>query len=119
MLNRVKAVLETLNISQAQLARELNFTRGYVSHLLKEKRELSNSFVAQFCLAFNVDETWLRTGEGSMFVTSERESDNVPSEREVATRWLLQQFNQLPENLQDDLLDFAESLLRKSKRKKT
>jgi len=117
MLNRVKTVMETLNISQAQLARDLKFTRGYVSHLLKEKRELSASFVAQFCLAYKVNENWLRTGDGEMFLTSQDESCN---ERKIATRWLIQQFIQLPQPLQNDLLAFAENLLEQTKgRKKT
>ncbi|MBP3532498.1 MAG: helix-turn-helix transcriptional regulator [Thermoguttaceae bacterium] len=117
MLIRVKKVLDDLNISQAQLARDLNFTRGYVSHLLKGERELSASFIAQFCLAYNVNEQWLRTGVGEMFLTSQ---DEPYDERTIATRWLTQQFTQLPQSLQDDLLAFAENLLEQTKgRKKT
>lgn len=58
---------EALKLSQEAFAQKLNITSNYVSLMESGSRVPSDRTISDICRLFNVNDTWLRTGEGEMF----------------------------------------------------
>ena len=58
---------EALKLSQEAFAQKLKITSNYVSLMESGARMPSDRTISDICDNFNVNETWLRTGEGEMF----------------------------------------------------
>lgn len=68
MNDRIKKLRQALGLSQDEFGRRLGVTRGAVTNIELNKVDPKPLFVDLICREFNVNETWLRTGEGEMFV---------------------------------------------------
>jgi transcriptional regulator with XRE-family HTH domain len=64
---RVKQVREALKLSQAQCSRIISLSNGYLGGIETGKRAVNERLVKLICAAFNVNNKWLKTGEGEMF----------------------------------------------------
>lgn len=69
MNERIKAIRLALDLSQDEFGRRLGVTRGAITNIELNKVEPKPLFVDLICREFHVNEHWLRTGEGQMFVT--------------------------------------------------
>lgn len=58
-------------MTQADFAIRLNLTRAAICNYESGTRTLSDRTIADICREFNVNEIWLRTGEGDIFVQPE------------------------------------------------
>ena len=63
---RIKAIRKKTGLSQTDIAERLGTTRGVITNLEGAKTEPNEPFLRLICKEFNVNETWLRTGEGEM-----------------------------------------------------
>ncbi len=70
---RIAACIEALGIKKTDFATKLNVSQAFISQLTKGSALPSNRTIADICREFGVSETWLRTGEGEMFVPVERD----------------------------------------------
>ena len=75
MKGRIKEVRKALKLSQDEFGRRLGVTRGAITNLELNKVEPKPLFIDLLCREFNVNEDWLRTGEGEMFVPLDREQE--------------------------------------------
>lgn len=75
MNERIKLLVDTLKIKKAEFARQLNLSQPFVSELCSGKNNPSDRTISDICREFNVNEVWLRTGEGEMFVTLSKEEE--------------------------------------------
>lgn len=64
---RIKLLRLDLGLNQTDFAQKTNISRSMVAAIELGTREVKDIHIAQICSAFNVSETWLRTGEGSMY----------------------------------------------------
>lgn len=64
---------QATGLTQQEFAEKIGLTRNFVWMLEKGERIPSDRTIADICRVFNVNETWLRTGEGEMFVTHTRD----------------------------------------------
>ncbi|MDR1986944.1 MAG: helix-turn-helix domain-containing protein [Treponema sp.] len=64
---RIKQVREALKLSQVQFSRVISLSSGYLAGVEVEKRKANDRIIKLICSSFNVNETWLKTGEGDMF----------------------------------------------------
>lgn len=55
-----------LNISQEELGNRIGVSRFSISNYESGKRNLTNRVISDICREFNVNEIWLRTGEGGI-----------------------------------------------------
>ena len=67
MNERIKSLRITLNMTQKEFADALGTTRDNVSGYEIGRRNPSEGMISLIVKTFNVNETWLRTGEGEMF----------------------------------------------------
>lgn len=67
MNERIRELRETLKKSQDEFAKELELSRNYISLVENGQRNLSSQSIKLLCSIHNVNEEWLRTGNGEMF----------------------------------------------------
>lgn len=65
---RLSKLIESLGIKKVEFASKIKVDQSYISQLVSGKRTPSDRTLADICREFNVSETWLRTGEGEMFI---------------------------------------------------
>ena len=75
MNERVKEIRKTLNMSAKDFGDKLNISHAAVSLIENGHRDVSNRVFADICRVFNVNETWLRSGEGEMFNPKDKEEE--------------------------------------------
>lgn len=68
MGERMKALRKALHLTQQELADRIGLTKNFISLIETECRTPSDRTISDICREFNVNEAWLRTGEGEMFV---------------------------------------------------
>ena len=65
---RISALIDRLcDGNKSSFARSLNVSPAYAAQLYSGQRIPSDRTISDICRVFNVDEIWLRTGEGEMF----------------------------------------------------
>ena len=66
MHERIKQVRQMSGKTQLQFAEEIGLSRNYIAMIEIGQREPSDRTIADICREFNINESWLRTGEGDM-----------------------------------------------------
>ena len=67
MNQRIKQLRRILDLTQQDFAERIGMKQNSIALIESGKRNISNQAVLSICREFNVNETWLRTGEGEMF----------------------------------------------------
>ena len=75
MNERIKALRKELKMSQDVFAEKLGLTKNYISLVENGNRNLSEQSIKVLCSILNVNEEWLRTGNGKMFKSRTREQE--------------------------------------------
>jgi len=65
---RLKELRKTLNLTQQEFADALKVPRNTIGGYEVAKSNPSDAAVNNICRTFNVNENWLRYGEGDMFI---------------------------------------------------
>ena len=73
--DRISALISNLGIKKVQFASSINVYQSYISQLTAGKRTPSDRTIADICREFGVSETWLRTGEGEMYIQMDEEDE--------------------------------------------
>ncbi|WP_050697699.1 helix-turn-helix domain-containing protein [Anaeromassilibacillus senegalensis] len=67
--SRFRALFSDIGISQSDFARRLSITPAYIWKLLNKSDAVpSDRTIADICREFDVNEDWLRTGDGDMYI---------------------------------------------------
>lgn len=74
--DRLKELRKAEKLTQREFADKLGIKRSTISNYDIGRSEPSKSVISLICRTFSVSETWLRTGEGSMY-TEDREEKRV------------------------------------------
>lgn len=72
---RIKALRKELKMSQDVFAEKLGLTKNYISLVENGNRNLSEQSIKVLCSILNVNEEWLRTGNGKMLKSRTREQE--------------------------------------------
>lgn len=67
MNTRIKLLRTELNMSQEAFAKRLGVTGASISKIESGQRKLTGQMILLICREFNINETWLRYGEGEMY----------------------------------------------------
>lgn len=68
MKNRVRVLRKALDLTQQEFADRIGMKRNTVANYETGRNEPSASVLSLICREFNINETWLKTGEGDMFI---------------------------------------------------
>lgn len=75
MNERLKQIRRETGLTQQQFAESLKVSRNYVALWEIGQREPSDRTISDICRVYCVNEVWLRTGEGEMFIPKSREEE--------------------------------------------
>lgn len=70
--SRIEELVSTLNITKTAFAEKIKVTQPYISKLISGNGIPSDRLIEDICEKFDVDENWLRTGEGEMYIQRTR-----------------------------------------------
>ena len=73
--DRLKELRKELKLSQDEFAKKLNIGRSSIANYESGARAPISSVIALICKTWNVNESWLRNGEGKMFVEVSRNDE--------------------------------------------
>lgn len=68
MKDRIKKIRKTLGLSGEKFGENIGLKRSSISQLETGINNPTDQVIKSICLAYNVNEDWLRTGEGDMFI---------------------------------------------------
>ncbi len=76
---RLKAVRKKIGKTQQELADALNLKQNTIATYEMGRTTPSDRTIADICRLYNVNEDWLRTGEGNMFIelAPDEELENI------------------------------------------
>lgn len=70
MNTRIKELRNFLNLNQKDFGNSIGL-RSSISEIENGKAPITERTIIAICSKFNVNEEWLKTGEGEMFVTAD------------------------------------------------
>jgi len=68
MNERIKKIIEELDLKKVDFANRLHISQPFASELCSGAKAPSDRTISDICREFGVREAWLRNGEGEMFV---------------------------------------------------
>lgn len=68
MNKRIKLLRVNLSLSQDTFGARIGVTRGAISRIETNTNGVTEQMILSICREFNVNENWLRNGEGDMFI---------------------------------------------------
>lgn len=68
MEERLRLIRKHFKLNQSEMGERLMVSQTHISALEKGTKRITDRLLFDYCREFNVSETWLRTGEGEMFV---------------------------------------------------
>lgn len=122
MGDRIKALRQSLGLTQQEFADKIGIKRGAIANY-EIGRNISDVVINSICRTYNVSEQWLRTGEGEMFVQIARDKeimrfvgDVMQGEDDNFRRRFLLALARLPEERWKDVEDFAQQITAENKK---
>ncbi len=77
MNERIKKLRKDLKLTQQEFADALNIKRGAVANYEIGRNAPIDAVISLICKTFNVNEEWLRSGEGEMFLELPEEDEEA------------------------------------------
>ena len=72
---RVKKIRNELQMTQEEFGSQIGLKKNSLSQIESGKNALTQQNIVAICKVFHVNEDWLRTGEGEMFVKISKEDE--------------------------------------------
>ncbi len=100
MNNRIRELRKSLQLSQKEFAERIGLKQNAISYMEKSGATVTEQNIKAICSEFNVNESWLRTGEGDMLLQAEKRQKEF-----------FDIFDELAPALQEYLIKTAKELL--------
>lgn len=84
MKDRLKQLRQELGLNQEEFAKALKIGRSTIANYEAGTRVPISSVISLICKNWNVNETWLSTGEGEMFIEEDPEDELLRLANELA-----------------------------------
>lgn len=117
MNERIIELRKTLKKSQAKFAKEIGLSVTFINLVENGNRNLSDRTISDICRIYDVNEEWLRTGNGEMRqprsenqIIAEFVNDVMESKSEDFRKRLINALSQLDEDEWKVLEDLANNL---------
>lgn len=99
MNERITEIRNFLNLSQKDFAEKIGLKQGSLSDLETGRANITDRVILLICSQFNVNEEWLRFGNGQMFQKDKKQNE------------FFEIFDNINPVLQDFLIEVAKDLL--------
>ena len=73
--DRIAKCIDASGLTKSAFAEKINIGQPFISQLYNGKKKPSDRTISDICREFNVNEVWLRTGEGEMFVRLDKDEE--------------------------------------------
>lgn len=120
MKDRLKKLRKTLDLTQQAFADRIGMKQNTIAQYEMGRTIPSDAIIFSICREFNVNENWLRTGEGDMLMEMSRDEqieefigDLLHGEEDSFKRRLISGLAALDENGWKVLEDFLDSIQKK------
>ena len=117
---RVKEIRAALSLTLEKFGENLGVGKTAISKIEKNERSLTDQMAKSICREYNVNENWLRTGEGEMFIKMTRNDEIsqfvgqlMAAEDDSFKKRLVSSLAALDENGWDILEQFLDSMQKK------
>ena len=100
MNERIRKLRKALGFSQKEFAEKIGLKQNAISYMEKEGATVTEQNIKVICSQFSVNEEWLRSGAGSMFIVNNKKQKEF-----------FAIFDDLSPILQDYLIKTAKDLL--------
>lgn len=75
MKERLKQLRKAIGLNQQEFAEKLKIGRSTIANYEAGTREPIEAVISLICKTWNVNENWLRTGEGEMFIEADQKDE--------------------------------------------
>ena len=105
---RIKELRNALNLNQTNFGEQLGLKQTTIAGYENNHRELTDRTISDICRVFNVNEEWLRTGDGPMFrpkkgldnELAEHIADLIKTDDELTKVFILELLKLSPEEME-------------------
>lgn len=114
MKDRIKKLRKTLDMTQQEFADKIGVKRNTIAQYEIGRNEPIDAVVNLICHEFDVNETWLRTGEGEMFKpTLTNILEQLAQEYHLSdiAYVIVEKFINLPPKIQNNLFEFFQEIV--------
>ncbi|BDF59216.1 hypothetical protein CE91St36_20330 [Christensenellaceae bacterium] len=111
MYKRIKEIRRALGLNQMEFAKRLGLSQSSLAMIEVGRRSFSDKHIKLICSAFHINEEWLRSGQGEMFLTTCYDQEFID-----VFEQLLPETQELLVAIAKELLETQTKLLDKSKR---
>lgn len=115
--DRIRKIRKELDLTQQEFAGKIGTSQNVLANYETGRRNPSASVINNICKTFNVNETWLRTGEGEIFIELNREAQIaaltkqlLDEEEDSFKNRLISVLAHLTENQWETLAEIAEKI---------
>lgn len=120
MNTRIKKIRQLAKMTQEQFANAISVKAASVSMWESGARNPTDMAINSICREFMVNEEWLRSGKGDMFVadsTSELDKILLDSNATPQTCAIIRKYLTLPKETQDKVYNFVKEIFEGEKQK--
>lgn len=122
MQNQIKELRSNVGLNQTDFGARIGVKQSTIAGWETGQRIPPDSAIVSICREFHVDEHWLRTGEGEMFIQISRDqeimdfvADTMQDDKDNFRRRFLLALSRLPEERWADIEDFARQITAENK----
>ena len=113
MKDRLKMVRKSLSLTQTEFGEKVGVKGNTITNYENGLRNPSDAVIFSICREFNINEKWLRTGEGEMYISAEdRYILNLGKLSKSENEFVQNAINYLAET-EPDKLKVVEELMKK------
>lgn len=116
MKERIRKLRRTLDLTQQSFGERIGIKRNTVANYETGRNEPVASVISLICREFNVSEKWLRTGEGEMFQSTQKNELDALIKRynlTAADKFLIENYLELKPDSKKAIIDFIMNIATK------
>ena len=109
MKDRIRTLRKALDLTQQEFADRIGVKRNTVGQYEIGRNDPTDTVISLICKEYNVNEKWLRSGEGEMFIPDAKDELDALAKKynySGAIQVLIEKLVTLPPNQQEAVTDF-------------
>lgn len=112
--DRIKLLRNTLGLSQESFGKNILLERSTISLIERHQRNVTDRIFNDICREFNVNEEWLRTGNGEIFVEPDTFSLDEYLKQQGATELemeIIKGYFNIPKEMRGTVLEYFKNII--------